>query len=73
VNPLIRRPSGRHLLQIPGPTNVPDRVLRAKAAIDYLARQGNASHHARNIAMTLIRPAGWLRLLPRSFATAVPS
>jgi len=29
VNPLIRQPSGRHFLQIPGPTNVPDRVLRA--------------------------------------------
>jgi len=26
---LDRRPSGRHFLQIPGPTNVPDRVLRA--------------------------------------------
>ncbi len=26
------RPSGRHFLQIPGPTNVPDRVLRAMAA-----------------------------------------
>lgn len=25
-------PSGRHFLQIPGPTNVPDRVLRAMAA-----------------------------------------
>ncbi|CAG0967379.1 alanine-glyoxylate transaminase / serine-glyoxylate transaminase / serine-pyruvate transaminase [Burkholderiales bacterium] len=24
-----RRPAGRHFLQIPGPTNVPDRVLRA--------------------------------------------
>ena len=24
-------PSGRHFLQIPGPTNVPDRVLRAIA------------------------------------------
>ena len=22
-------PAGRHFLQIPGPTNVPDRVLRA--------------------------------------------
>ena len=30
--PLFRRRSGRHFLQIPGPTNVPDRVLRA---IDY--------------------------------------
>jgi alanine-glyoxylate transaminase/serine-glyoxylate transaminase/serine-pyruvate transaminase len=25
-------PAGRHFLQIPGPTNVPDRVLRAMAA-----------------------------------------
>jgi hypothetical protein len=25
----MSRPSGRHFLQIPGPTNVPDRVLRA--------------------------------------------
>ncbi|PZP62208.1 MAG: serine--glyoxylate aminotransferase, partial [Azospira oryzae] len=25
----MRYPSGRHFLQIPGPTNVPDRVLRA--------------------------------------------
>ena len=29
MNPLTRHPSGRHFLQIPGPTNVPDRVLRA--------------------------------------------
>jgi alanine-glyoxylate transaminase/serine-glyoxylate transaminase/serine-pyruvate transaminase len=29
MNPLVRKPSGRHFLQIPGPTNVPDRVLRA--------------------------------------------
>src|ERR687890_447345 len=28
VNRLVHRP-GRHFLQIPGPTNVPDRVLRA--------------------------------------------
>src|SRR6266508_2451647 len=27
--PLTSHPSGRHFLQIPGPTNVPDRVLRA--------------------------------------------
>ncbi|MDX1487109.1 MAG: aminotransferase class V-fold PLP-dependent enzyme, partial [Acidiferrobacterales bacterium] len=26
------KPEGRHFLQIPGPTNVPDRVLRALAA-----------------------------------------
>ena len=32
-----RHPSGRHALQIPGPTNVPDRVLRAidNATIDH--------------------------------------
>src|SRR5438067_1687743 len=32
-----RQPSGRHFLQIPGPTNVPDRVLRAidNATIDH--------------------------------------
>ena len=29
MNPLIRQPSGRHFLQIPGPTTGPDRVLRA--------------------------------------------
>ena len=34
---LDRHPSGRHFLQIPGPTNVPDRVLRAidNATIDH--------------------------------------
>ena len=33
--------SGRHFLQIPGPTNVPDRVLRALAAptIDHRGRE----------------------------------
>jgi alanine-glyoxylate transaminase/serine-glyoxylate transaminase/serine-pyruvate transaminase len=29
---MVSYPSGRHFLQIPGPTNVPDRVLRAIAA-----------------------------------------
>jgi aspartate aminotransferase-like enzyme len=28
----VSYPSGRHFLQIPGPTNVPDRILRAIAA-----------------------------------------
>src|SRR3569832_2276047 len=34
---LDRHPSGRHFLQIPGPTNVPERVLRAidRATIDH--------------------------------------
>ena len=27
---------GDHFLQIPGPTNVPHRILRAMAAVDYL-------------------------------------
>ena len=29
MSPAAPRPAGRHFLQIPGPTNVPDRVLRA--------------------------------------------
>ncbi|HVF64534.1 MAG TPA: hypothetical protein VNE58_11120 [Casimicrobiaceae bacterium] len=29
MTPLDHHPSGRHFLQIRGPTNVPDRVLRA--------------------------------------------
>jgi alanine-glyoxylate transaminase/serine-glyoxylate transaminase/serine-pyruvate transaminase len=29
TTPLTSHPAGRHFLQIPGPTNVPDRVLRA--------------------------------------------
>ena len=29
---LMTHPVGRHFLQIPGPTNVPDRILRAIAA-----------------------------------------
>ena len=35
--PLHSHSSGRHFLQIPGPTNVPDRVLRAidNATIDH--------------------------------------
>jgi len=33
----MKRQSGRHFLQIPGPTNVPDRVLRAidSATVDH--------------------------------------
>ena len=27
--------TGRHFLQIPGPTNVPDRVLRAMDTVSY--------------------------------------
>jgi len=42
--PLNHRPSGRHFLQIPGPTNVPDRVLRA---ID----QGTIDHRGPEFAV----------------------
>jgi alanine-glyoxylate transaminase/serine-glyoxylate transaminase/serine-pyruvate transaminase len=40
----MSHPSGRHFLQIPGPTNVPDRVLRAIAAptIDHRGRSFQA-------------------------------
>ncbi|MSV30193.1 MAG: aminotransferase class V-fold PLP-dependent enzyme [Bryobacterales bacterium] len=31
IGPPMSFPSGRHFLQIPGPTNVPDRILRAMA------------------------------------------
>ena len=39
--------SGRHFLQIPGPTNVPDRVLRAMAAptIDHRGRSPRTRVH----------------------------
>ncbi len=48
--------SGRHLLQIPGPTNVPDRVLRAIAAptIDHRGRE------FAELARQVIAGAGWL-------------
>ena len=34
---MTRQPAGRHFLQIPGPTNVPERILHAiaKATIDH--------------------------------------
>ena len=49
--------AGRHFLQIPGPTNVPDRVLRAieRPTIDHRgpefaeSRQRNAGGHAKRI------------------------
>ena len=40
--------AGRHFLQIPGPTNVPDRVLRALARTDAAAR-------AVDLAMSLVK------------------
>jgi alanine-glyoxylate transaminase/serine-glyoxylate transaminase/serine-pyruvate transaminase len=37
VEDYVMKPTGRHFLQVPGPTNVPDRVLRAmdRATIDH--------------------------------------
>ncbi|HMC35349.1 MAG TPA: hypothetical protein VKH65_13105, partial [Myxococcales bacterium] len=55
-------PSGRHFLQIPGPTNVPDRVLRAidHATIDH--RGPEFAQLAKEI----------LSGLPKVFRTAHP-
>jgi alanine-glyoxylate transaminase / serine-glyoxylate transaminase / serine-pyruvate transaminase len=54
--------SGRHFLQIPGPTNVPDRVLRALSAptIDHRGPEFAALTHAL------------LERLPEVFATSGP-
>jgi alanine-glyoxylate transaminase/serine-glyoxylate transaminase/serine-pyruvate transaminase len=48
--------SGRHFLQIPGPTNVPDRVLRAMAAptIDHRGPE------FATLARQVLKGAGWL-------------
>ena len=50
--------SGRHFLQIPGPTNVPDRVLRAMAAptIDHRGPEFRAL--ARQLLTDVRRPCG---------------
>jgi alanine-glyoxylate transaminase/serine-glyoxylate transaminase/serine-pyruvate transaminase len=41
LEPSNMKKSGRHFLQIPGPTNVPDRILRAMAqpTIDHRSRE----------------------------------
>ena len=51
----MSHPSGRHLLQIPGPTNVPDRILRAlsRPTIDH--RSPEFSHMVREI-LEALRP-----------------
>src|SRR5208282_6752194 len=57
----MRYRSGRHFLQIPGPTNVPDRVLRAMAAptIDHRGPQFAAL--AREVLAGLGRLCGSTR------------
>ncbi|ABG03890.1 aminotransferase, class V [Rubrobacter xylanophilus DSM 9941] len=51
-------PSGRHFLQIPGPTNIPDRVLRALAAPTIDHRGPGFSRLAREVLEGLGRVFG---------------
>src|SRR5690242_16108949 len=64
--PNSRRPmpvhSGRHFLQIPGPTNVPDRVLRALSAPTIDHRGPEFAELARDV----------LERLPAVFGTSGP-
>src|SRR5262249_14469035 len=41
INSIMSRPTGSHFLQIPGPTNVPERILRAMArpTIDHRSQE----------------------------------
>ena len=50
--------SGRHFLQIPGPTNVPDRVLRAMAAPTIDHRGPEFAALAREVLTGVQRLAG---------------
>jgi len=50
--------SGRHFLQIPGPTNVPDRVLRAMAAPTIDHRGPEFAELARQVLTGVARLAG---------------
>jgi alanine-glyoxylate transaminase/serine-glyoxylate transaminase/serine-pyruvate transaminase len=60
VNPIHR--AGRHFLQIPGPTNVPDRVLRAIA-------QPTIDHRGPDFAALTL---GLLPAVARVFGTTAP-
>jgi alanine-glyoxylate transaminase / serine-glyoxylate transaminase / serine-pyruvate transaminase len=53
--------SGRHFLQIPGPTNVPDRVLRAMAAPTIDHRGPDFAALARHVLAGLARLCGTTR------------
>lgn len=50
--------SGRHFLQVPGPTNVPDRVLRAMAAPPIDHRGPEFAELARHVLAGLARLSG---------------
>src|SRR5215469_3820013 len=53
--------SGRHFLQIPGPTNVPDRVLRAMAAPTIDHRGPEFASLARDVLARVARLCGTVR------------
>ena len=53
--------SGRHFLQVPGPTNVPDRVLRAMAAPTIDHRGPEFARLAREVLSGVASLAGTAR------------
>ncbi len=61
--------AGRHLLQIPGPTNVPDRVLRAidRPTIDHRGPEfGHLGREILNGLKTIFRTEGPVLIFPSS-------
>jgi alanine-glyoxylate transaminase/serine-glyoxylate transaminase/serine-pyruvate transaminase len=65
----MAHPSGRHFLQIPGPTNVPDRVLRAMAAPTIDHRGPDFALLAREVLdglRTVIKTSGPVVVYPSS-------
>ena len=57
---LNSHPSGRHFLQIPGPTNVPDRILRA---MDYPTIDHRDALRARGLTPFHRHDFGTVKLL----------
>jgi len=61
--------SGRHFLQIPGPTNVPDRVLRAidRATIDHRSREfARLGHDVLEGMQRILKTRGHVFIYPAS-------
>ena len=61
--------SGRHFLQIPGPTNVPDRVLRAMAqpTIDHRGPEfAKLTHELLNDLKQIFKTSGTVVIYPSS-------
>ena len=58
---------GRHFLQIPGPTNVPERVLRAIAAPTIDHRGPEFSRLARDVSAGLQRILAFMTAFPDGF------